>query len=171
MSRKGIVLLTKSMIESLVIIALILFVIFLFIGRYFQMEVVLEEESYARLGIQLAHALLSYPRLTAEEGGRILKGVFDEEKIKRLHQEKSEREKLYQDISLSHATNVTYKIRIKLITGEEYLIEKELPPLTRLEIKFDEIVPIAVKIGEEKRAGIMEVFLGDIVEEEYYLYP
>jgi hypothetical protein len=161
MSKKGIVLLTKSMIESLVIIALILFVTFAFIGRYFQMEVVLAEESYARLGIQLANILLSYPGLMAEEGGRMSKGIFDYQKIQKLATDNDAKRRLYEEISLPESTSLTYEIVIYNLTSEEFRIENLLPGTEFIE-KFKEKFPIAVKIGLEKRPYIMEIVLGNI---------
>jgi hypothetical protein len=170
MSKKSIALFSKEMIESLVIIALILFVIFLFIGHYLQMEVVLAEETCARLGIQLANILLSHPGLIAEEGERMSKGIFDYQKIQKLATDNDAKRKLYEEISLPESTSLTYKVVIYNPVSEEFRIEKELPPGTEFIEKFKEKFPIVVKIGLEKKPYIMEVILGNITTIEMPMY-
>ncbi|MDI6807316.1 MAG: hypothetical protein QMD14_05975 [Candidatus Aenigmarchaeota archaeon] len=150
MSRKGIVLLTKTVVETLGILALFLFVIFLFIGRHLELDVIMNETSYKRNGIILANVISAYPRLIVVENGRMLKGVFDSEKIEEI-----DKKLLYEEISYP---GTTYTITINSITGKTWEIEEDD---VKFEEKFRGKFPIAIKEDGGIKAGVMEIVFGE----------
>lgn len=150
MKNKGLVLLVKEVLESIAIVALIIFVLLLFIFTHTELETSIKENKYAHEGIVISQLLLSSPLLTAENDERFLRGVFDQEKLSSVSLNPTE---LYKSLSYPDST---YKLEIiNLATNEKFSISSD----TSGKIKFSDEIPVAIKNGNRIDPGIMKIWV------------
>lgn len=147
---KGIVLTTTEVMNTLAIIALIIFAIFIWKATYFDFNLIVkDQENYRRL-FALGEILQSYPNLASTEDGRLEKGIID---INKLNALVSDSRELYQDVLYP---NTSYSFRvIDLKRDESWEVS---PGEIESDLEYEKKFPIAVRrSNDEINFGILEL--------------
>ncbi|MEM5815067.1 MAG: hypothetical protein QXD89_01085 [Candidatus Aenigmatarchaeota archaeon] len=80
-SLKGIVITFSAVLEGLFFIGIIALIYWLFLSKYLELHVSMEEFKVERKSILLANALISSEKIVVVEEGKVSRGVFDAEKL------------------------------------------------------------------------------------------
>jgi len=80
-SLKGVVITFSAVLEGLFFIGIIALIYWLFLSKYLELHVSMEEFTVERKSILLANALISSEKIAVVEEGKINRGVLDAEKL------------------------------------------------------------------------------------------
>ena len=132
---KGIVLTFVEALTSLLILILIIYALFVYKSNYYSVNFIVSSNEDERKTIILSQILLSSPYLCVEDDGRLLRGVFDVEKLKNIPND------LRDDVNYPHST---YEFTIKDIeTNKDWSFN--LGEDVEADHEYDVTIPVAIR--------------------------
>jgi hypothetical protein len=148
--KKGIAIPMGEVFNALAIIGVLIMIIYIWKGRYFDIAILVQTEEDQRRIVTLGQILLSHPRLVTFEDDRALRDVLDPTKLDDLV---SDSTILYQEVNYP---NSTYSFTITdLDTNAVWPVS---PGTITAEIEYKRIFPLAVKYSDSQiNHGIMEL--------------
>jgi hypothetical protein len=147
--KKGFALSTQEVFNVLAIIGLIIVVVYIFKGSYFDMTVFVEGSEDMRRMIALGNILLSSPELVVVEDGRNIRGVIDASKLTNLN-----RNVFYQEILYP---GTVYGFEIKDIV-DGTTVGSITVDNVQADVMYEKNFPLAIKYSENKiKPGVLEL--------------
>jgi hypothetical protein len=149
--KKGLAIPISEVFNALMLIAFIVFAIYIWKGSYFDINILVQTEENQRRIVTLGQILLSSPRLVAFEDERALRDILDPAKLDALVLDS---QNLYQEVNYPNSS-YEFTVKDKIDPNKVWPIS---PGKIVADFEFERQFPLTIKYSDnEINPGIMEL--------------